>query len=524
MITNYYIGIGGTGARVAEALVHLCAAGYGPARLALFLIDPDEGNGNLSRTRELIARYQAARAGLREKARSDLPLFTTEIATPDPFVWSIFERGKTRLQDHINLTNLEQANRPHHDFANVLFTQAELREQLDQGFRGHPAIGAAVMAERAKADARREPWRTFWADIEKAQQNEVRVFMAGSIFGGTGAAGVPTFGAPDMLKYSELALIERPTPKHAGKSRIHLGGALVLPYFTFDAADPSSERLSVASADFPIATKAALQFYDEKELAFDQLYLIGDSLAQTVGASSPGSSNQENRPHYVEVASALAAMDFFFQKDGVAPSGRYFIAGRRDDSVDWKSLPLAQDADEVPRRQALFKRRLVTMAVFAYAFLEFGYPLLSTPPKQVGYAWHEQHFYPRLGFTRRDERQDPRQPEQRAVLMALEEYSRRFLQWAAALDEGAGGAVQLLDRGRALAGAGTVSHTDVPTAIGTLLREGSKALDFNRFKNLLDGAAPPSDQLSPAGKYAGLFYEAARRFTEENYDVVPEQP
>lgn len=515
MATNYYIGIGGTGARVAESLIHLCAAGYGPPRLSLFLVDPDEGNGNVSRTRELLTRYQAARARLRDEAHSDLPLFATEITAPDPLVWSIFERGNTRLQDHINYANLKEPNRPLYDFAGVLFTQAELREQLDQGFRGHPAIGAVVMAE---PDEKSEPWRSFWTDVQKAQNpGEVRVFLAGSIFGGTGAAGVPTFGAREMLKFNPHAKMDE------RRSKIHLGGALVLPYFSFDASGAEAGRLFVTASDFPIATKAALQFYGEKDLAFDQLYLIGDSLAQDVGTFSPGSSNQENRPHYVELAAALAAQDFFFQPEGEAPSGRYYVAGRRGRTVDWQSLPLSHDPAKVRARQDELKRRLVAMTAFSYTLVAFGYPLLGVPPDQVDYAWHQDHFYPKKGLLRRDEARDPRRPEQKAVLTAVNEYAARFLRWITALDESGDGAVALVNQGRLFSGKDVVDPEAHLAAVGTFLREPSKERDFNHFKNLLDQPARLSDQLSPAAKYAGLFYEAARRFAEENYAVVPEQ-
>ncbi|NNF57203.1 MAG: hypothetical protein HKN04_03090 [Rhodothermaceae bacterium] len=516
MAMNYYIGIGGTGARVAESLLHLCAAGYGPNRLKLFIIDPDEGNGNLSRTKELIARYQTARRHLQDQAAPGFPLFATEISTPDPLVWSIFEHGNTRLADYINYANLKSADRPLHDLAGLLFTQAELREQLDEGFRGHPSIGAVVMAE---PDEDADPWRSFWTDVEKAQKpGDVRVFLAGSIFGGTGAAGVPTFGAPEMIKFHPRAKIDDAT------SKVQLGACLVLPYFTFDTAGatgPEAQRLFVTAADFPIATKAALQFYNEKDLAYDQLYLVGDSLAQSVGDFSPGSAKQENRPHYVELAAALAAEDFLLQPEGENPSGRYYIAGRRGKEVGWQSLPLTHDAEQVTARRDLLKRRLVAMATFAYAFLEFGYPLLDTPPGDVDYAWHEDHFYPKKGVFRRDESRDPRQPEQKAVLTAVKEYSERFLAWAAALDEGADGPVALLNRSRLLNGGDTVDHEQELAAIGTFLRESSKELDFNHFKNLLDQPTTLSDRLSPAGKYAGLFYEAARRFAEENYAVTP---
>ena len=513
MATNYYIGIGGTGARVAEALLHTCAAGYGPDALTLFLIDPDEGNGNLSRTKELLTRYQTTRQLLRGRADLDIPLFRTEVRAPDPLVWSIFESGDTTLASYINHANFKESDPGLYDLVNVLFTRGELGENLNEGFRGHPAIGAVVMAEPPEG---REPWKTFWADVDAAQrEDEVRVFLAGSIFGGTGAAGVPTLGAPDMLKLHPRARID------GDRSKITLGGVLVLPYFSVDASEaPADGRLFVSSRDFPIATRAALRFYSEKDLAFDQLYLAGDSLAQTVGAFSAGSSQQENRPHYVELVSALAAEDFYLQPEGEAARDRYHIAGRRGQSLGWNELPVTRELGQVSRRAAELKRRLVTLTTFAYAFLDYGYPVLQQDPKRVRAAWHGDHFDPKR--ARKDPTKDPRQPNQMAVLTALRDYSERYLRWIASLDEGPDGAVKLVRRDRLFGQGGFIGHARDLSAIGTFLHGPSQERDFNHFRNLLDAPIDLSDRLPPAAKYATLFYDAAERFAEDTYGLVPE--
>ena len=57
----YVFAIGGTGARCLESLLFLCAAGLGPAELHPILVDPDSGNGNLNRTKELIIKYKSIR-------------------------------------------------------------------------------------------------------------------------------------------------------------------------------------------------------------------------------------------------------------------------------------------------------------------------------------------------------------------------------------------------------------------------------------------------------------------------------
>ena len=48
---NFIIGIGGTGAKCLEHLLHSCAAGLGPKNLWAGMVDQDEANGNVSRTK-----------------------------------------------------------------------------------------------------------------------------------------------------------------------------------------------------------------------------------------------------------------------------------------------------------------------------------------------------------------------------------------------------------------------------------------------------------------------------------------
>lgn len=80
MPKNYLVGIGGTGARVIEAMVFMCAAGYGPDELSIFLVDPDKGNGNFRRTKELIETYTYCR---RNYQRIDnVGLFKTDHSCP----------------------------------------------------------------------------------------------------------------------------------------------------------------------------------------------------------------------------------------------------------------------------------------------------------------------------------------------------------------------------------------------------------------------------------------------------------
>jgi hypothetical protein len=383
----------------------------------------------------------------------------------------------------------------------------------------------------ATPDPDAEPWKSFWSDVKQCQgPNEARVFLVGSIFGGTGAAGVPTFGARDMIKRHPDARLE-------DGSKVLLGGALVLPYFTFET--PESPPLSaegrpemyVTPADFPIATQAALQFYHEKELGFDQLYFVGDSLAQRVGAFSHGNRGQENRPHYIELVTALAAFDFFAQDE--VPSGsdaRYFYACREGRVVDWRALPATRHAERVAERENAVKLAMCTMTAFAYALATEGRAVLERPHDRVDDRWYRRNF----AFSLRraeDAGRDPRQHAQRAAIAAVEEFGRDFLEWICALDE-EGGEVRLVDRSKLFADArpdAASPHLLPPrehlSAIGEFVKGTRQGRDFAAFLNLLGEVEIGAAEMPASNRWFNLFYEASMAFCAAAYNLpLPTRP
>ena len=88
---NFIIGIGGTGAKCLEHLLHSCAAGLGPKNLWAGMVDQDEANGNVSRTKILLSKYMNLRSTLRDEGKHDLAedsdLFKTNIITNNDSVW-----------------------------------------------------------------------------------------------------------------------------------------------------------------------------------------------------------------------------------------------------------------------------------------------------------------------------------------------------------------------------------------------------------------------------------------------------
>ncbi len=517
MQENFLIGIGGTGSRVLEAFVHCCAAGFGPTgKVHLMLIDPDAGNGNLTRTKTLIEQYRQLRKTFRREEGN--AAFQTELYIPEDgaFVWSIFDEADQTLKKYIGYANLRSQDGPLADVADLLFTQAELDTKLNEGFRGHPSIGAVVMADPPMD---KYPFKML-RDNMPSEAGAGRVFLVGSIFGGTGAAGFPTLGAEKVLKFND----ELQTKLGENRSKVLLGGALVLPYFDFAVDNTKSEQMFVTPQDFPMATKAALHYYNDKQLAFDQYYFIGDSLGQKVGNFSPGTSSQENRPHYVELASALAAFDFFRQetpRDGAEKS--YFIASRETPTVTWDQLPLSRSGDELAGLRNQFRAAIGEFTLFCYTYLTVGHRFLDPANRKEAQAapWHKD------SFRGESAREDPAHQDNDELHKLATTYARLFLKWVTDLDDGANVRLMAADL------IGTTEKSadgrdrlklknpyEHKQNIGRLRREQATGKDFDYYMAaVLNNSQIKDTTQDAADKYLNIFFRAARKFNQDNAAV-----
>jgi len=518
MQKNVLIGIGGTGSRVIESVLHLCAAGLGPDKLHIFMIDPDRGNGNLTRTQSLIKKYTEFREKWEKAPDRPNSCFKTEIIIPqgdEPFVWNIFEDSYYTLGKYINYDNIYQNNRDLADLANVLFTDQELKTSLERGFRGHPSIGAVVMADPPMDEY---PFKLLWDGVESLGENDLRVYIVGSIFGGTGAAGFPTLGANQLIKFNDKAKLGD------NKSKVLLGGALVLPYFSFSVENTANESMFVTASDFPIATKAALQYYNDKELGFDQYYLIGDSLSQKVGKFSTGASTQNNQPHYIELVSGLASFDFFNQPAGDALNERkYFIASRDNETVDWGTLPLTRDSSRLHIERKLLKKLIADFTVFSYTYLTFGKSILAKSHKEVSLeSWYSMNF--KSQYKEDSELYNPRHNSNSPLYETADQYMNSFLYWICSMDDQ--NMVKLIDKTKIINGEipddkklklldpefykGNIGHIVKEDALGS-------PLDFNAFRARgLEASTIKQGTLTAGSIYLNIFYNAASEFNKQN--------
>lgn len=372
-MSAYVIGIGGTGAKCVEALIHLCAAGALPDDdLYAVFVDPDRSNGSLERAETTLQQYTRCKS-LRLGATD---LFRTRLTVAEPDVWSPFgDDARPRLDSFFQYNKLKATSENAAHLFDVLYSDDEKQTPLQEGFRGHPSIGAGVMAATLRLGAG-EPWQTFRDKIKQdvGGGQLAKVVLVGSIFGGTGASGLPTIA---RLIKDELS--------QAGGRGVRLGGVLVLPYFSFDPVRGESMRAD--SDKFLLSTHAALKYYHQQADLdiYDAVYLMGDESLSPVRQPSIGGRTQRNEPHYMELYAALACLDFFMRGDA---KNYQMIARGAAGRVRWEDLPYGEDS-------RVLKTKVDHLARFAFAYLSSYYPALEDVARTGrGYAapWYVDFF------------------------------------------------------------------------------------------------------------------------------------
>ncbi len=402
-MSHYVVGIGGTGAKCVEALIHLCAAGLMVDSKQLFalFVDTDGSNGSLGRAQTLLQNYKACH----EMQRGATNLFKTPVRIARPDVWSPIDDKPARLDEFFRYDTLAQRNKGIAHLFDILYSNEEKKTTLEKGFRGHPSIGAAVMAATVKLN-QEEPWKTFRDQIalDVRTGEGATVILCGSIFGGTGASGVPTIAR----------LITEEFKSQFGASRFRIGAILMLPYFSFDKV--REQGIKADAEDFLLSTQAALNYYHQQNTldVFDAVYLMGSDSLTPMRASSLGGPTQENEPHLLEMYAALSAISFLNNE----VRGYPMVARDKNSHVTWEDLPYTAGF-------AVLKQRIDELARFAFAYLSAYYPMLEDiTAKGRGYRapWYI-NFFQRKGVDLKTALD--------AELKQIKIYCESFLQWLA---------------------------------------------------------------------------------------------
>lgn len=333
----FVIAIGGTGMRCLEAFVHLCAVGmFDNEEINVLTLDTDQSNGNKGRAERLVELYN--------KVKTDNP--TSPGGSPN---------SKTFFSAKLNLyrfyTDYSKANRStylklsatqgldtetendNRDLASLFLDHDSVQSfNLEHGYRAQTHLGSMLMYHgiieaachyAANKDQATEPelqLAEFLTQLQKSGAG-ARVFVFGSVFGGTGASSIPV--VPEGLKKA-VSIISQNTIDFG---KVKFGATLLTEYFSFKSPSDSQrkqEKLIASSDYFAINSQAALQFYQNDKTVKDtykRLYHIGwpgtsmNVSESNNGATITGGAEQKNACHVVEMMSACAAYDFFTLDD-----------------------------------------------------------------------------------------------------------------------------------------------------------------------------------------------------------------
>ena len=218
----YIFGIGGTGARVLKSLTMLLAAGVKLAdtdAVVPVIIDADQSNGDLTRTVDLLNLYKKLRGSLTFNEDSRNTFFRTEVDDQDTnFRVPISNEVNKSFGDYIRYNQLDRANQA---LVSLLFSKRNLQAEMNVGFKGNPNMGSVVLNNFQSDDLGGTSMKQLMANF----QEDDRIFIISSIFGGTGAAGFPL-----LLKTFRSAQVED-FPSAAFLQKARIGAITVLPYF-----------------------------------------------------------------------------------------------------------------------------------------------------------------------------------------------------------------------------------------------------------------------------------------------------
>ena len=420
---NFIIGIGGTGAKCLEHLLHCCSAGLGPKNLWAGMVDQDEANGNVSRTKILLSKYMNLRNSLRNESGHDLAkdsnLFKTNITANNDAVWLPLKGADPTLEEVIHYELLKPEVK---GLMDCLYNPDEMKQNLSEGFRARPNIGAAAMlATTANED---DP---FWSQIYKAIDaarggEEVRVFIISSIFGGTGASGFPNIAR----RIKQIQKEKNVT------SNFHLGGALMLPYFNYEVPEENMEgELFAKPEEFLDQTKGALQYYAklfEYDKIFDQVYVTGwDPLAKLPNFKM-GGNLQNNPPLFPELYGALGALKFFSEDNKINDTQEIFHIGKNESNdILWSDIPNV--SSNLNSKDSLSK--LIRFA-FSYNWM-YGPALIGSWSKIKKYEnenWFKRLVYKNT-YNNETKACEVGHENNQEVITSMKEYCQDILTWIA---------------------------------------------------------------------------------------------
>lgn len=398
MARLFLFGIGGTGSRVIRSFTMMLAAGFQGVDSSLEIVpiifDHDKGNGDLTRTVSLLNSYHGINKEMYPDAGGGNMIYKDSFYVPRMIplnyigvstisgnpMWHVkfgatAEHSGMKYSDYIGLPSIASdaelkttaaLMEALYDDSTSDSPNAELNLELDKGFKGNPSIGTVVFDE-LKNDIN---FQMFLNNCNPG--NGDRVFIIGSIFGGTGSSGIPVI--VDEIRKSTVGNVRN----------VPIGVALVLPYFQLQpkAADNTEDTGAIDASLFNAKTKAALGAYAiGGNASFNSkvtnLYYIGDTHMDSYEYHE-GKNKQQNPAHVVEWVAATSVIDFLLLGDhfGGTRVREFGIDG--DETEKGKAINLL-DIRDASKTQFVNDLTIFVVAMRYYLEVTYGSRNAITP-------------------------------------------------------------------------------------------------------------------------------------------------
>ena len=333
----FVIGIGGTGMRCLESFVHMCAMGmFDNKEINILTLDTDQENGNLKRVWDLIDLYNRIKnptgsdvdAGGKPSSNT---FFSAKLNLSK--YWPSYSGG-VNYQSLSSVSIQSDETKENIDLASLFLDSTAQTFDLAHGYRAQTHLGSQLMYHsiidaaknvKSKGNGAQPQERDLLKYIEDLikVKSQARVFIFGSVFGGTGASSIPVIPTAFNSAYN----LFKDLPLESKSVEAKFGASLLTEYFKFksptDAQKKEKKNAVVADASyFTLNSQAALQFYQNDptvKSTYKCLYNVGWPVGDVVDFSKgknetetiTGGAAQKNPCHVTELLCAFAAHDFF---------------------------------------------------------------------------------------------------------------------------------------------------------------------------------------------------------------------
>lgn len=295
----FIFAIGGTGARVLKSLTMLLAAGAksDPFEIVPIIIDPHKDLPELKECKNMLGMYSRINNTLygQHMPQSQKAFFRSRLTSLSQALeggmkegFDFDERIDETFGEFLGYNSLDR-NDLNRDLLDLLYNEQTLGTKLSVGFKGNPNIGAVVLNSFEDTD--------WYRNFENILDKDDRIFFISSIFGGTGASGLP-------LLIKNLRASKNKVVRSA-----MIGALPIMPYFKLSEPDSEGLHKDIDSNNFITKTKSALSYYENNLKGVNALYYLADPHEQSKPYVND-EAKQDNMAHLVELIGASAIFDF----------------------------------------------------------------------------------------------------------------------------------------------------------------------------------------------------------------------